>query len=121
MVTSSISRPAGSVLRCSILEKLIGVGYACVHRGECVRVCMSVFDCTVFRKKKKKTLQEMYLISSTMLQEKMEIVDRRLFVRSTMLQDGLNDLAMCYTKKDILDNIDLVVVLNDFASRNARK
>jgi hypothetical protein len=25
----------------------------CVHRGECVRVCMSVFDCTMFRKKKK--------------------------------------------------------------------
>jgi hypothetical protein len=24
----------------------------CVHRVECVRVCMVVFDCTVFRKKK---------------------------------------------------------------------
>jgi hypothetical protein len=26
--------------------------HACVHRGECVRVCVSVFDCTMFRKKK---------------------------------------------------------------------
>jgi hypothetical protein len=25
---------------------------ACVHRGECVRVCVSIFDCTVFCKKK---------------------------------------------------------------------
>ena len=38
-----------------------------------------------------------------------------------MLQDRLNGLAMCCIEKDILDNIDLEVVLNDFASRNARR
>jgi hypothetical protein len=26
----------------------------CVHRGECVRVCMNIFDCTVSKKRKKK-------------------------------------------------------------------
>ncbi|XP_051209338.1 uncharacterized protein [Lolium perenne] len=42
-------------------------------------------------------------------------------LRSTMLQDRLNGLATCCIEKDILDNIDLEVVLNDFASRNARR
>ena len=42
-------------------------------------------------------------------------------LRSTMLQDRLNGLAMCCIEKDILDNIDLDIVLNDFASRNARR
>jgi hypothetical protein len=36
-----------------------------------------------------------------------------------MLQDILNGLATCYIEKDILINIDLEVVLNDIASRNA--
>jgi len=34
-----------------------------------------------------------------------------------MLQDRLNGLAMCCIEKDVLDNIDLDIVLNDFASR----
>ena len=38
-----------------------------------------------------------------------------------MLQDRLNGLAMCSIEKDILKNIDLDNVLNDFASRNARR
>ena len=38
-----------------------------------------------------------------------------------MLQDRLNGLAMCSIEAEILDNIDLDVVLNDFASRNARR
>ena len=38
-----------------------------------------------------------------------------------MLQQRLNGLAMCSIEKDILDNIDLDIVLNDFASRNARR
>ena len=38
-----------------------------------------------------------------------------------MLQDRLNGLVMCCIEKDILDNIDLDIVLNDFASRNARR
>ncbi|KAM3279953.1 hypothetical protein ACQJBY_046997 [Aegilops geniculata] len=43
------------------------------------------------------------------------------YLRSTMLQDRLNGLAMCCIKKDILDNVDLDCALNDFASRNARR
>jgi hypothetical protein len=53
VVTSSISRPVGLVLRRSVLEVLIGVGCVCVHRGECMRVYVSVCVCTIFLKKKK--------------------------------------------------------------------
>ncbi|KAJ1271086.1 hypothetical protein BS78_06G102300 [Paspalum vaginatum] len=42
-------------------------------------------------------------------------------LRSTMLQERLNCLAMCCIEKDVLDNIDLNTILNDFASRNARR
>jgi hypothetical protein len=42
-------------------------------------------------------------------------------LRSTMSQNRLNGLAMCSIEKEILDNIDLDVVLNDFASRNAHR
>ena len=40
-------------------------------------------------------------------------------LRTTMLQERLNGLSMCGIEKDILDNIDLDTILNDFASRNA--
>ncbi|KAI5009022.1 hypothetical protein ZWY2020_010070 [Hordeum vulgare] len=43
------------------------------------------------------------------------------YLRSTMLQDRLNDLAMCSIKKDILNNVDLDCVLNDIASRNVQR
>ena len=36
-----------------------------------------------------------------------------------MLQDRLNALAMCCIEKDILDKVDLDILINDFASRNA--
>jgi hypothetical protein len=42
-------------------------------------------------------------------------------LRTTMLQDRLNGLAMCNIEKDILRNIDIDNVLNDFASKNARR
>ena len=42
-------------------------------------------------------------------------------LRSTMLQDRLNGLAMCSIEAEIMDSINLDVVLNDFASRNARR
>ena len=42
-------------------------------------------------------------------------------LRSTMLQERLNGLALCSIEKDILDKIDLDIVLEDFASRNARR
>jgi hypothetical protein len=38
-----------------------------------------------------------------------------------MLQYRLNGLAMCTIEKDILDTLDLNAVLDDFASRNARR
>uniref|UniRef100_A0A8I6Y6I5 HAT C-terminal dimerisation domain-containing protein n=1 Tax=Hordeum vulgare subsp. vulgare TaxID=112509 RepID=A0A8I6Y6I5_HORVV len=34
------------------------------------------------------------------------------YLRSTMLQDRLNDLAMCCIEKDISDNVDLDCALN---------
>jgi hypothetical protein len=40
-------------------------------------------------------------------------------LRSTMLQDILNGLATCCIEKDILDKINLDIVLNNFAPRNA--
>ncbi|XP_042016292.1 uncharacterized protein LOC121764317 [Salvia splendens] len=43
------------------------------------------------------------------------------YLRSTMSQDRLNGLATCSIKKGILENVDLNIVLADFASRNARR
>jgi hypothetical protein len=39
---------------------------------------------------------------------------------STMLRERLNDLVICGIKKDVLDNIDLDIVLENFTLRNAR-
>ena len=38
-----------------------------------------------------------------------------------MSQERLNGLAICCIEKDVLDNIDLDTVINDFASKNARR
>ena len=43
------------------------------------------------------------------------------YLRSTMSQERLNGLAICCIEKDVLDNIDLDTVINDFASKNARR
>ena len=43
------------------------------------------------------------------------------YLRSTMSQERLVGLAICCIEKDVLDTIDLDTVLNDFASRNARR
>ncbi|XP_044346445.1 zinc finger MYM-type protein 1-like [Triticum aestivum] len=43
------------------------------------------------------------------------------YLRSTMSQDRLNGLAMCCIEKNMLDNIDPDIVIDDFASKNARK
>ena len=42
-------------------------------------------------------------------------------LRTTMLQERLNGLAMCSIEQDILDDINFDTVLEDFASRNARR
>jgi len=41
------------------------------------------------------------------------------YLRSVMLQERLNGLAMCCVEKDILDIIDLNTILNDLPSKNA--
>ncbi|CAA0831518.1 hAT family dimerisation domain [Striga hermonthica] len=43
------------------------------------------------------------------------------YLRSTMSQERLNGLAMCAIEKDILDDINLDAVIEDFASRNAHR
>ncbi|KAM3277525.1 hypothetical protein ACQJBY_045427 [Aegilops geniculata] len=43
------------------------------------------------------------------------------YLRSTMSQDRLNGLAMCCIEKNMLDSINLDIVIDDFASKNARK
>jgi hypothetical protein len=43
------------------------------------------------------------------------------YLRSTMSQERLNGLAMCSIEKDIVDTVDFNAVLDDFASRNARR
>ena len=48
---------------------------------------------------------------------KLKLLRNRL--RTTILQERLNELAICSIEKDILDNIDQDMILNDFESRNA--
>jgi hypothetical protein len=70
-------------------------------------------------------------LRSTMLQQRLnglamcsiekDILNNINLERSTMLQQRLNGLAMCSIEKDILNNINLDSVINDFASRNARR
>jgi hypothetical protein len=43
------------------------------------------------------------------------------YLRSTISQERLNGLAMCTIEKDILDEIDLDTVIDDFASRNTHQ
>ncbi len=43
------------------------------------------------------------------------------YLRSTMSQERLNGLATCAIEREILENVDLNIVLNDFASKNAWK
>jgi hypothetical protein len=45
----------------------------------------------------------------------------RNYLRSTISQERLNGLATCTIEKDILDDIDLDTVIEDFASRNAHR
>ena len=38
-----------------------------------------------------------------------------------MSQERLNDLAILYIEKNMLENIDVDTIINDFASINARR
>ena len=43
------------------------------------------------------------------------------YLRSSMSQERFNDLAILYIEKNMLENIDVDTIINDFASRNARR
>jgi hypothetical protein len=43
------------------------------------------------------------------------------YLRSTMSQERLNVLATLSTEKRFLDEIDINTIINEFASRNARR
>ena len=43
------------------------------------------------------------------------------YLTSSMSQGRLNDLAILCIEKNILENIDVDTIINDFASRNARR
>jgi len=44
----------------------------------------------------------------------------KIYLRSSMSQERLNDLAILSIEKDVR-NIDVNVIINDFASRNVRR
>ena len=45
----------------------------------------------------------------------------KTYLRSSMSQERLNGLAMLCIEKDTLDGIDLDAIIDDFASKNARR
>lgn len=45
----------------------------------------------------------------------------KTYLRSTMLQERLNGLAILSIEKNMLENIDIDTIISDFASRNARR
>ncbi|TYI84063.1 hypothetical protein E1A91_D05G337900v1, partial [Gossypium mustelinum] len=45
----------------------------------------------------------------------------KTYLRSSMSQERLNNLTILLIEKDCLENIDLDVIINDFASQNARR
>ncbi|KAA3487142.1 zinc finger MYM-type protein 1-like [Gossypium australe] len=45
----------------------------------------------------------------------------KIYLRSSMSQELLNGLTILLIEKDFLENIDVDVIINDLASRNARR
>ena len=43
------------------------------------------------------------------------------YLRSSMSQERLNDLTILCIEKNMLENIDVNTIINDFASRNTRR
>ena len=43
------------------------------------------------------------------------------YLKSSMSQERLNDLTILCIEKNMLENIDVDTIINDFASRNARR
>ena len=43
------------------------------------------------------------------------------YLRSSLSQKRLNDLTILCIEKNMLENIDVDTIINDFASRNARR
>ena len=45
----------------------------------------------------------------------------KFYLRPSMSQERLNDLTILCIKKNMLENIDVDTIINDFTSRNARR
>ena len=45
----------------------------------------------------------------------------KFYLKSSTSQERLNDLAILCIEKNMLENIDVDTIINDFASRNARR
>nr|KJB64854.1 hypothetical protein B456_010G072400 [Gossypium raimondii] len=61
----------------------------------------------------------MIMASSERSFSKLKLI--KTYLRSSMSQERLNRLTILLVEKDFLENIDVDVIINDFASRNARK
>ena len=49
------------------------------------------------------------------------ITIHEFYLRSTMSQDRLNDLALIFIENGFLENLDYARLINDFAVKNARR
>ncbi|TYH65795.1 hypothetical protein ES332_D06G079900v1 [Gossypium tomentosum] len=61
----------------------------------------------------------MIMASSEISFSKLKLI--KTYLMSSMSQERLNGLTILSVEKDFLENIDVDVIINDFASRNARK
>ena len=67
-------------------------------------------------------LPKKHLFDSEKRKKKTNRGDSRMtYLRSSMSQERLNDLAILCIEKNILENINVDTIINDFASKNARR
>jgi hypothetical protein len=63
----------------------------------------------------------MYVIVASAERSFSEFKLIKTYFRSSMLQERLNGLSTLSIEKDMLENIDINVIIKDFASQNTRK
>jgi hypothetical protein len=63
----------------------------------------------------------MYVIVASAERSFSELKLIKTYFRSSMLQERLNGLSTLSIEKDMLENIDINVIIKDFASQNTRK
>jgi hypothetical protein len=63
----------------------------------------------------------MYVIVASAERSFSEFKLIKTYFRSSMLQERLNGLLTLSIEKDMLENIDINVIIKDFASQNTRK